>query len=257
MAIDRLKDLTDGRHQAGATLRIAGVPVSVVDLEGAVERILGWARHPRGRYVCVRDLHGLVLALEDRQMMRIHEEADMVTPDGMPLVWLGRACGLQMGRACGADLMARVVARSADAGVSQFFLGGRPGVGVRLGEKFTAMYPHLQIAGSHELPFAPIEDYDLEAIVEHVNASGAGVVWVGLSTPRQELLMHRIARRTRATFIGVGAAFDFHSGDVKRAPRWMQRVGLEWVYRVLQDPERLGPRYVLLIVKLIRYSWRR
>lgn len=254
MAIDRFSDLTFEPASRGRTYRVAGLPVSAVDLGEAVDRITGWARLRQSRYVCVRDLHGVVLALEDPQMMQIHEEADMVTPDGMPLVWIGRARGLPIGRACGADLMARVIENSANAGLSQFFLGGRPGIAERLAEGFVKKHPLLRIAGLLELPFAPIEDYDLDAIVERVNSSGAHIVWVGLSTPKQEQLMFRIARRTNAVFVGVGAAFDFHCGDVKRAPLWMQRSGLEWAYRVSQDPGRLGPRYASLLWRLMKFN---
>jgi len=257
MAIDRLTDTTVDERARWQSYSVAGLPVSVTDLEEAVDRIVAWSRKHHGRYVCVRDLHGLVLALEDSQLMRIHLDADMVTPDGMPLVWIGRARGHAVGRTCGADLMAKVIERSAAAGLSQYFLGGRPGVALRLAGKFVDQHPLLRIAGIHELPFAPVDEYDLDAIVKHVNASGAHIVWVGLSTPRQELLMHRIAHRTRATFIGVGAAFDFHCGDVKRAPGWMQRSGLEWLYRIGQDPARLGPRYLSLILKLGRRLLRR
>lgn len=254
MAIDRFSDLTLERPQSGRSYRIAGLPVSAVNLHGAVERIMSWGRMRQGRYVCVRDLHGVVLSLEDPTLMRIHEEADMVTPDGMPLVWIGRARGLPIGRACGPDLMARVIEDSAEAGLSQFFLGGRPGVAARLAAGFTDKHPLLRIAGFYELPFAPVEQFDLDGIVARINASGAHIVWVGLSTPKQERLMHRIARRTNAVFIGVGAAFDFHCGDVKRAPVWMQRSGTEWIYRIMQDPARLGPRYFNLLWRLTRLN---
>lgn len=257
MAIDRFDDLIFERPPRGPTYRVAGLPVSAVNLAQAIDRIVGWARVRRGRYVCVRDLHGLALALEDPLLMRIHDEADMVTPDGMPLVWVGRARGLPIGRACGSDLMAGVIASSESAGLSQFFLGGRPGVAARLSRGFVEKYPLLRIAGHYELPFAPIDEYDLDAIVERVNSSRAHVVWVGLSTPKQEQLMYRIARRTKATFIGVGAAFDFHCGDIKRAPAWMQRIGLEWAFRISQDPGRLGPRYLGLIVRLLMLNFKR
>jgi N-acetylglucosaminyldiphosphoundecaprenol N-acetyl-beta-D-mannosaminyltransferase len=230
---------------------VLGVPISVTNLPEAIETIAGWAAGDVARYVCVRDVHGVVRAVDDAALLQIHRDADMVAPDGMPLVWLGRIRGLPVSRSCGYDLMGGLIERSAELGLRQYFLGGKPGVAELLRSTFQQRYPKLEVAGVHCPPFAEISEYDIEEIAGEIRESGAQIVWVGLSTPRQEFLMSLLAKRTAATLIGVGAAFDFHTGQLRRAPKWMQRAGLEWLFRVEQDPTRLGPRYLSVIPRVV------
>jgi N-acetylglucosaminyldiphosphoundecaprenol N-acetyl-beta-D-mannosaminyltransferase len=230
---------------------VLGVPISVTGLPEAIATIVGWAADDRGRYVCVRDVHGVVRAVDDPALLQIHLDADMVTPDGMPLVWLGRMQGLPVSRTCGYDLMGGLIERSAELGLRQYFLGGKPGVAELLRTTFQQRYPNLQVAGVHTPPFAEVSEYDIEGMASEIQESGAQIVWIGLSTPRQEFLMSLLAKHTTATLIGVGAAFDFHTGQLQRAPLWMQRAGLEWLFRVEQDPSRLGPRYLSVIPRFV------
>ena len=232
-----------------ASFDVLGTGVSVITPEGAVATLLAWARDDIGRYVCIRDAHGVMLARRDPELARIHREAAMVTPDGMPLALLGKLRGLPVERTCGPDLMLDMFAASCAGQVKHYLYGGRDGVAQELAARLLQRFPGAAIAGMETPPFRPIEEIEekeLRDLATRINASGADLVWVGLSTPKQERLMHRLAPLVRATLIGVGAAFDLHAGHMERAPRWMQRLCLEGVYRFLKEPRRLWRRYLLL-----------
>ena len=232
---------------------VLGVPVDVLNMDRAVRVILGWAEKKEARYVCIRDVHGVIRAHDDPEIMAIHERADLVTPDGMPLVWLGRLRGHeQMGRVSGSDLVDAVCASSVGREVGHFFIGGKPGVADKMAGNLAAKYPGLRIAGTLSPPFTDMTPAEAGAIEQALIQSGASIIWVGLGTPKQELWMRdHVGRIPGATLIGVGAAFDFQAGNVPRAPRWMQRSGLEWVYRVMTEPRRLWKRYLLLAPRFI------
>lgn len=226
---------------------VLGVPVSITSLDAASEAIHRWARDRRGRFVCVRDVHGVMQAQLDPALLQAHRSAAMVTPDGMPLVWIGRRRGLPVSRTCGADLMEGVLAESRRSGLSHYFYGGKAGVAQTLAERFGT----VDIRGAETPPFTDLTGAEIDALARRIRNSAADVVWVGLSTPRQELLMQQLAPLVSATLIGVGAAFDFHTGAVKRAPAWMQRSGLEWAFRLASEPRRLWRRYVIMAPKFL------
>lgn len=230
---------------------VLGIKVSVLSPQKAVDTILGWAGDDRGRFVCIRDVHGVMLARGDVELARIHDDADMITPDGMPIALIGRLRGLPVERTCGPDLMPLVLEASAKAGVRQYFYGGRDGVAQELAQMMQARFPGLAVAGAETPPFRAIDDAELGELVTRINASGADVVWVGLSTPKQERLMHRLAPLVRATLIGVGAAFDLHSGNMERAPQWTHRLCLEGVYRLVKEPKRLWRRYLVMAPQFV------
>lgn len=230
---------------------VLGIPVSVTTLTSASQAIHRWARDDVGRFVCIRDVHGVMQAYDNPALSRLHREAAMVTPDGMPLVWLGRRAGLPVERTCGPDLMDRVMADSARSGLRHYFYGGKPGVAEQLRRVFLARYPGLQVVGHCTPPFRDLSDDEVAAVAERLNASGADVVWVGLSTPKQEFLMGRLAPMVSATLIGVGAAFDYHTGQIKRAPRWMQRSGVEFIHRLMSEPRRLWRRYLIMAPRFV------
>lgn len=234
-------------------MKVLDVPVSLVNMHSAVANILKWVRSGQSQFVCVRDVHGLMRAVEDPDLMALHFDAGMITPDGMPLVWLSRWRGHgDVGRVCGADLVDALCEASVKAGVSHYFYGGKPGVAERMVDRLTQKYPGLQIAGVGTPPFRPLTaEEDAEAVAQ-INAAKPGVVWVGISTPKQEFWMRdHVNSIPGATLIGVGAAFDFHSGDVKRAPRWMHHRGLEWLHRLASEPRRLWRRYLVLAPKFV------
>ncbi|MBB4053775.1 N-acetylglucosaminyldiphosphoundecaprenol N-acetyl-beta-D-mannosaminyltransferase [Devosia subaequoris] len=241
---------------SGSTLPsydILGVPVTVTSLDQAAETIETWARDEIGRFVCIRDVASLMTIIEDPALAPIHREAAMITPDGMPLVMVGKLRGLPVERTCGPDLIDHVCARSPASGLRHYFYGGKEGVAETLAGVFQARYPGLIVAGYECPPFRPLTAEEDEAVVARIIASGADVVWVGISSPKQEVWMQGHYRRLPQTLIGVGAAFDFHAGTVRRAPRWMQKSGLEWAFRLLSEPKRLWYRYLVLAPKFV---WR-
>jgi N-acetylglucosaminyldiphosphoundecaprenol N-acetyl-beta-D-mannosaminyltransferase len=225
---------------------VLGTGVSITTPAGAVQALLAWSDDDCGRYVCIRDAHGVMLARRDIQLAAIHREAAMVTPDGMPLALLGKLRGLPVRRTCGPDLMLDMFAASRDGAVAHYLYGGREGIARELAARLRARFPGVSIRGEETPPFRPIDDRELRELAGRIAASGAAIVWIGLSTPKQEKLMHRLAPLVGATLIGVGAAFDLHAGYMERAPRWMQKICLEGAYRLFKEPRRLWRRYLLL-----------
>jgi N-acetylglucosaminyldiphosphoundecaprenol N-acetyl-beta-D-mannosaminyltransferase len=175
----------------------------------------------------------------------------MITPDGMPLVWLGRRVGHPVERTCGPDLMEKVLADTARTGLRHYLYGGKPGVAERLKARVEARFPGISIVGVETPPFEPLTADEFLAVAGRIRGTRADVVWIGISTPKQEFLMRDLARLVPATLIGVGAAFDFHSGAIRRAPRWMQKSGLEWLHRLISEPKRLWRRYLVLAPRFV------
>ena len=179
-------------------------------------------------------------------LRKIYNESGLTTPDGMPLVWLCRLSGCKnVDRVYGPDLMLALCEHSATKGYSHFFYGGATGVPARLSDVLQRRFPGLQVRGTYSPPFHSLsQEEDLE-IVRMINDANPDVVWVGLGAPKQELWMAEHRELLRApVLIGVGAAFDFHAGGKKQAPYWMQRSGLEWLFRLLSEPKRLWKRYI-------------
>ena len=180
-------------------------------------------------------------------MREILNGAWLNAPDGMPLVWLGRWCGHgSVSRVYGPDLMLAVCDEGRGVGLKHFFYGGVPGVAETLREKLCARFPGLEVVGTYTPPFRPLNPEETEVLRSNVSRTQPDVIWVGLSTPKQERFMAEHGPRLDAgVLIGVGAAFDFHSGRVRQAPRWVQRSGTEWLFRVCQEPRRLWRRYLI------------
>ncbi len=233
--------------------RVLGVPISTINMRVAVGTILDWVRCRNAQYICVRDVHGIMRAQEDSALMAIHHGAGLITPDGMPLAWTLKARGYRdAGRVCGADLVAALCEASVSTGLRHYLYGGKPGVAERMTAKLIEMFPGLQIIGSSTPPFRPMTSEEDEAAVAEISATRPDVVWVGLSTPKQEYWMRdHVGRIPGATLVGIGAAFDFYAGDVQRAPRWMHDSGLEWLHRLISEPRRLWRRYLILAPKFI------
>lgn len=240
-------------ESAGAGLEIAGVKVSPVDMDEAVATIERWIETRDRNYVCIRDAHGIVRCQTDDDLREIHRKAGLVTPDGMPVVWMARQLGYpQTQRVYGPDLMRTLTALSATRGYRQYYYGGNEGVADQLKDVLTAEHPGLNVAGTYCPPFRPLTDEEDDEIVAKINAAKPDIVWVGLSTPKQEYWMASHVHRLEApVLIGVGAAFDFLSGNKAQAPRWIQRSGFEWLYRLATEPGRLGRRYMWIIPNFI------
>jgi N-acetylglucosaminyldiphosphoundecaprenol N-acetyl-beta-D-mannosaminyltransferase len=229
-----------------AEVDVLGVRVSAVTFAQALDVVEDLIARREPAYVTVTGVHGVMESQRDDRLRAIHNEAALVCPDGMPLVWCGhRAGAVSVERVYGPDLMLAVLERSLAHGWRHFFYGGREGVADLLADKMRSRYPGLQVAGTYCPPFRdlrPDEEADIAALVDD---QAPDVVWVGLSTPKQERWMSRFRPRLQApVLIGVGAAFDFHAGLVRQAPAALQRAGLEWAFRLAVEPTRLWRRYL-------------
>ena len=226
-------------------VNVLGVGLSVLNLRTALAAIVAAVREPRKGYICVTGVHGVMEAQADEAFKKTLNGAFLCTPDGMPMVWAGKLNGhREMSRVYGPDLMLDVCAWSEVSGVKHFFYGGAAGVAELLAQKLKKKFPKLQVVGTFTPPFRALNAGEFQKLQTQVRAAQPDIFWVGLSTPKQEKFMAEFLPQLDATLmIGVGAAFDFHSGRVRQAPRWMQRSGLEWFFRLCQEPRRLANRY--------------
>jgi N-acetylglucosaminyldiphosphoundecaprenol N-acetyl-beta-D-mannosaminyltransferase len=225
---------------------ILGVKVSAINMQLAVDTIETWIDSGRHEYVCVCTVHTITEAMDDPVYREILNGAGLRTPDGMPLVWLSRRAGQgQVKRVYGPDLMLELCNRSQVSKHRHYFYGGGPGVTDLLIDRLTERFPNLQVAGAHTPGRIEPGDREQADVLAAINAARPDIVWVGLGTPKQDwwIANHRPLLEA-PVLIAVGAAFDFHSGTVKQSPLWMQRCGLEWAYRLSNDPRRLWKRYV-------------
>lgn len=226
---------------------VLGVGISAITMSMAVEEIGRWIESGQQHYVCVTGVHGVMESQSDPELLLIHNLSGMTTPDGMPMVWAARWAGVgHVERVYGPDLMLEVCARAADLGWTSYFYGGREGVPEMLASRLVERFSALKVVGTHSPPFRALTEEEDRLVVERINQADPDLLWVGLSTPKQERWMASHLGRVRArVLIGVGAAFDIHAGLLAQAPRWMQRSGLEWLYRLLQEPGRLWRRYLV------------
>lgn len=246
-------------ERAATRVDILGVHVNAIDRTAALDQISRWTSENERQYVCVTGVHGVMECQDDAELRRIHNESGLTVPDGMPMVWLGRLAGAKwMERVCGPDLMLQLCEASAKNGWTHFFYGGAPGVAEKLAERLCEAYPGLRVGGTYTPPFRDLEESEKDEISSLINEAEPDLVWVGLSTPKQERWMDEFRGRLAApALLGVGAAFDLHAGLTTRAPRWMQRSGLEWLYRLLTEPRRLWRRYLTNNPRFIWKAMRR
>lgn len=227
---------------------ILGVEVSAVDIEGVCAAVEEWIERGERRYVCVTGVHGIMESRRDEELREIHNESGLTVPDGMPTVWAGRYVGArEIERVYGPEMMLALCERAARSGWRSFYYGGAPGTAELLERAMRERFPGLRTAGVFTPPFhEPTPEEDREAI-EAIDAAGADLVWVGLSTPKQERWMaEHVARLARpCVLLGVGAAFDVNAGLRRDAPRWVGRIGMQWLYRLAQEPRRLWRRYLV------------
>jgi N-acetylglucosaminyldiphosphoundecaprenol N-acetyl-beta-D-mannosaminyltransferase len=232
---------------------VLGVGISAVTIPQAVAIIDNWLQRGEPNYVCLRDVNGVVASQDNPELRRIHNRAGLVTPDGMPLVWLSRLNGHRfVQRVYGPDLMLALCELAAQRGYRNFLYGGLPGVADQLSQNLQKRFPGLQVVGTYSPPFGQINAEEDQAIVERIKSSGAEIVWVGISSPKQEFWMaSHLGNLGSAVMLGVGAAFDFHSGRKRQAPRWLQHTGFEWLFRLITEPRRLGPRYLSVVPRFL------
>lgn len=230
------------------TVNVLGVGISVLDQDRAREFLFDAVRKKERGYVTVTGVHGVSEAQRDPELMAIFNRALLVTPDGMPMVWMGR---LQkhpsIRRVYGPDLMLNICEHSIERGFSHFLYGGTSGVAEDLKRQLELRFPGLNIVGTFTPPFRELDESELRDLHDRVRAAQPDFFWVGLSTPKQEFFMAKYMPilPEAKIFVGVGAAFDLLTGRVPQAPVWMQRSGLEWLFRLVQEPKRLWRRYLL------------
>jgi N-acetylglucosaminyldiphosphoundecaprenol N-acetyl-beta-D-mannosaminyltransferase len=226
---------------------ILGIPIAMTDYAEAMDVMDGMvARRERG-YVCAVAVHAVMVSQHDEEMRRAVTGSTLTVPDGMPLVWAANLLGEDLrNRVYGPELMDRYCARSAERGHRIWLYGGRDqGSLMQLALNLRRRHPGIEIVGGYSPPFRPLTGEEEDAIVEQINEAQADVVWVGVGVPKQEKWMAHMRSRLEAPVLcGVGAAFDFHAGRISQAPPWMQERGLEWIYRIAQEPRRLLPRYL-------------
>jgi N-acetylglucosaminyldiphosphoundecaprenol N-acetyl-beta-D-mannosaminyltransferase len=235
------------------SVNVLGLNVSLIDLDRAVSVLSQWIASREAHYVCIRDAHGVVLAQRDTEFRAIHNRAGMVTPDGMPVLWLLRWLSkAKVSRVYGPDLMHASFASPALRDARHFFFGGAPGVAETLSRRCRSRYPGITIVGSYAPPFGAWSPGDEASAIEAINQARPDIVWVGLGTPKQERWMAENSERIPgAVLIGVGAAFDFLAGLKAQAPYWMQRSGTEWIFRLVSEPGRLWRRYLHTVPRFI------
>jgi N-acetylglucosaminyldiphosphoundecaprenol N-acetyl-beta-D-mannosaminyltransferase len=244
---------------------VVGTGVSALSMDATVERVLNPPAD--GAYVAVANVHSLMMSRSNPALAAAMADADMVTPDGMPLVWALKGMGhSDQERVHGMALATKAIERGLGSGVRHYFYGSSPATLAALESNLLASYPELALAGTYSPPFRPLTDEEAAEDAARILASGAQVVWVGLGAPKQELWMARMhPLLPGVTLVGVGAVFDWFAGNVTKAPDWMQKAGLEWLYRLSREPRRLWRRYIwnnpaylgLLGLQLARHKLKR
>lgn len=228
-------------------VNVLGVRISAVHMERALGEIEGWIERGERRYACACSVNDVMQARQDAGLRAALNGAGLATPDGMPLVWLARWRGFSdVSRVYGPDLMLALCERAARKGYSNYFHGGAYGVAEDLARALASRFPGLAVAGAPSPPFRPAKALEPPDAIEQINAARPDIVWVGLGSPKQVwwVAQHR-ALLDAPVLIAVGAAFDFHTGRLPQAPRWMQASGLEWAFRLAHEPRRLWRRYLI------------
>lgn len=224
---------------------ILGVSVDPLDMDLTLNQIENWLLEDARAYACVLPAHSVMECVNHPELLPVFNKADMVTPDGMSIVWLLNLMGYKnVRRVYGPDLMMATCKHGINKKWRHYFFGGNPGTPQALADQLQKQIPDLQIAGTCSPPFGPPTQEEEERFISALNTSKADILWVGMSSPWQETWMHEYRTRVNIPImIGVGAAFDFLSGRKKQAPRWIQKMGMEWLYRLISESKRLWPRY--------------
>lgn len=234
------------------TFDVIGTRVSAVSMRSLTDAVMAWRDDHQSHYVCFADANSLLQARDNPDMRAALDAADVVSPDGTPLAIVGRLRAAPVTKTSGPDFLEALCSATAGNGTRHFFLGGQPGVATSLAAKLTWRFPGLTVVGTYAPPRFPLSAAQNEEMLAAVAAARPDVVWVGLGAPKQEIWMYQNRDRLAGmTLLGVGAAFDFSAGTVKRAPEWMRNAGLEWAYRTLQEPRRLFRRYARTVPRFI------
>ncbi len=244
----RFSELREKCPVLGVNFTVAGLTESVRYIKNNIEKL-------KGKYICFGNAHTSVMAYENREYAVIQNGAAYVMPDGAPISRIQQKKGfINAGRVAGPDFMGKIFLNSIDGSLSMYFYGSTEETIEELKKNLEKNYPGLDIRGYESPPFRELTDEEDRETVSRINASGADIVWVGLGAPKQEKWMADHKGRINALMLGVGAGFDFHAGTIKRAPGWIQKIGMEWLYRLFQDPHRLLKRYVVTNIKFMWYN---
>lgn len=234
------------REVSATTAKILGIPVEPLDMERALARIAEELEARRKGYVCLIGVHGIMEAQRDPRLAQVYARATMRLPDGTPTVWVGRWQGFHaMQRVAGPELMLEIFRRKEFAHCTHFLYGGKEGVAEELRATLMRRFPWARIAGTYTPPFRDLTATEEESLAARIGELKPDILWVGISTPKQERFMMRFLPLLDSTLMfGVGAAFDFHTGRIKDSPQWLKRAGLQWLHRLIQDPRHLFWRYL-------------
>lgn len=237
-------------HDLSTTIprvNILGVGISAVNMETALAHTESMLGTEAQAYICVTGVHGIMEAQRDKTLLETLNASLLSVPDGMPTVWVGHVYGYRdMQRVYGPDFMLALCDRSQTKGYRHFLFGGNEGVAEELRVVLTKQFPDLQIVGTYTPPFRPMSDAEMATLQRQIAESKPDILWVGLSTPKQERFMRAALQSLQVkVMVGVGAAFDIHTGRIQDAPAWMKTSGLQWLHRLLQEPRRLARRYLI------------
>jgi N-acetylglucosaminyldiphosphoundecaprenol N-acetyl-beta-D-mannosaminyltransferase len=235
-----------GSFYAHECADVLGVKVSAINISRAVDTADRWIGAGQPGYICVTGVHGVMEAQKNHEFREILNRAMMNTPDGMPMSWVGHLQGFDdMDRVFGPDFMSAMCRLSLDRGFRHFLYGGRPGVAEKLKQMLEKKFPGLQVVGTYTPPFRDLNDEEEDTLLAQVRDTRPHVLWVGLSTPKQEIFMAQHVDRLQVPLlVGVGAAFDYHTGLIRDCSAWIKRAGFQWLHRLAQDPRRLWRRYL-------------
>jgi N-acetylglucosaminyldiphosphoundecaprenol N-acetyl-beta-D-mannosaminyltransferase len=238
-----------------ARANVLGVGISALDMAGALELTQAAIERGHKGYICVTGVHGVMEAQSEAAFKSIQNRSFLTLPDGMPMVWLGRLQGYRyMRRVYGPDFMLAVCELSQGTGYTHFLYGGKAGVAEKLRTVLTARFPNLRIVGAYTPPFRPLDQCEEQRLYHQLAEAQPDFFWVGLSTPKQERFMAEYINKLPVKImVGVGAAFDIHTGAIQDSPRWMKVAGLQWLHRLLQEPGRLWRRY---LINNPKFLWR-
>jgi N-acetylglucosaminyldiphosphoundecaprenol N-acetyl-beta-D-mannosaminyltransferase len=225
---------------------VLGIGVHTVDLQGAASILEAQIREKQKGYVCLAGVHGIMEAQRSRHLRSIFAEATLVAPDGMPLVWISHLQGFAATqRVFGPDLMADIMGRVEFRNCVHFLCGGEDGVADKLQKEMLRRFPRIKIAGTYSPPFRSMTEVEEREFVASVRKSRPDIIWVGISTPKQERFMaHYLPMLNTTLMVGVGAAFLFHTDAIQDSPKWVKRAGMQWLHRFFQEPTRLWKRYL-------------
>ena len=228
--------------------------INVTNMSETMEYLTQNLEKLRGKYICVSNVHTTIMSYEDEVYRNIQNSAAMVLPDGKPLSVVSRLRGFKEAqKVSGPDLMPEIFGLSEEKGYTHYFYGSTEETLEKLKEALLVRYPKLKVSGMYSPPFRPLKEEEDAEIIRQINDASPDFIWVGLGAPKQEMWMYDHRDKLCGVMLGVGAGFDFHAGTVKRAPVWMQKSGLEWFYRLTQDPKRLFKRYVVTNTKFLWY----